>query len=156
MSHHARRKKFVDVSVQGSLVRRIVFHWALFLITTAFVAFLLQVLSNPFRPISEHIQSLSWTHGPLLLVTIFLLPVFVVDTIKLSHRFTGPIFALCRAMREVAEGKKPRKLNFRSDDFWHELAEEYNAMLQKLGADVKGGEEITDELELTAAGNLRD
>ena len=52
---------------------------------------------------------------------VFLLPVFVVDTIKISHRFAGPIFSLRRTMREVAEGKPPRKLKFREGDFWHEL-----------------------------------
>ena len=65
---------------------------------------------------------------------VFLLPVFVVDTIKLSHRFAGPIFSLRRAIREVAQGKTPRKLKFRRRDFWHDLAEDYNAMLTRLGA----------------------
>jgi nitrogen fixation/metabolism regulation signal transduction histidine kinase len=126
-----------------------------FLILTAFVSFLLQVLSNPFRPLSDHMQNLSWTHGPLLMVMVFLLPVFVVDTIKLSHRFAGPIFALRRAMREVAQGQPPRQVRFRSSDFWHELAEDYNAMLKQLGAKVDGTEAITDEEELVAAGDER-
>ena len=108
MSRPTRRKKFIDAPVQGSLVRRLVLHWMLFLIITALAGFLLQVLSNPFRSVSLHFQDISYTHGPLLLVMFFLLPVFIVDTIKLSHRFTGPIFALRRAMREVAEGKPAR------------------------------------------------
>jgi nitrogen fixation/metabolism regulation signal transduction histidine kinase len=63
---------------------------------------------------------------------VFLLPVFVVDTIKISHRFAGPVYSLRRALREIAEGKPPRKLKFRRHDFWHELADDYNAMLLRL------------------------
>jgi nitrogen fixation/metabolism regulation signal transduction histidine kinase len=152
MSRPVRRKKFIDAPVQGSLVRRLVFHWMLFLIVTALASFVLQVLSDPFKPLSFHIQNLSYTHGPLLFVMIFMLPVFVIDTIKLSHRFTGPIFALRRAMREVAEGQPPRQLRFRNDDFWHEVADQYNAMLAKLGAKVNQREAISDEAELVSVG----
>ena len=62
----------------------------------------------------------------------FLLPVFVVDSIKLSHRFAGPIYSLRRAIRDIAQGKPARKLKFRRHDFWHEIAEDYNAMLLRL------------------------
>jgi hypothetical protein len=151
MARPPRRKKFIDPRVQGSLVRRLVFHWLVFTIVTALAAFVLLVLSNPFQPLSTHIENLTWTHGPLLLVMFFMIPVFVVDTIKLSHRFTGPIFALRRAMREVTEGKPPRKLKFRSNDFWQELAEEYNAMLAKLEAKADEREPITDDDELVGA-----
>jgi hypothetical protein len=132
MSRPQRRKKFVDANVQGALARRIIFHWFMFLAVASITALLLQVLSDPFRPMSDHVRELWWTQGPFLLVTVFLLPVFVVDTIKLSHRFAGPIFSLHRAMREIAEGKPPRQLKFRENDFWHNLAKDYNAMVVRL------------------------
>jgi hypothetical protein len=134
MSRPQRRKVFVDANVQGALARRIILHWVCFLIVASLTAFLLQVLANPFRPLAEHARDLWWTHGPFLVVMIFLMPAFVVDTIKVSHRFAGPIFSLRRALREIAEGNPARKLKFRSDDFWHELSDDYNAMLTKVGA----------------------
>lgn len=132
MSDSQRRKKFIDADVQGALVRRIVFHWAVFLTVALVVSFVLQLLSNPFRPLQEHLRGLWMTHGPFLLVVVFLLPVLIVDTIKISHRFAGPIFGLRRAMREVASGKAPRALRFRANDFWHDLADDYNALLRRL------------------------
>jgi len=128
-----RRKEFIDSRVQGALARRIIFHWFVFLAVASLAAFMLQVLSDPFRPASEHMRELWFTHGPFFVVMFFLLPVFIVDTIKISHRFAGPVFALRRAIREVVQGKPPRKLNFRRYDFWHELAADYNAMLLHLG-----------------------
>jgi hypothetical protein len=132
MARPRRTKRFIDANVQGALARRIIVHWLVFLMVAALVAFVLQVLSNPFRPLLSHARDLWWTHGPFLLVLVFLMPVFVVDTIKLSHRFAGPVFALRRALREIVQGKPPRKLKFRKRDFWHDLAEDYNAMLLRL------------------------
>src|SRR5437868_5574884 len=134
MSYARRTKHFIDSNVQGALARRIIFHWLVFLLVAAFVSFVIQVLANPFRPIAAHLQDLWVTQGPFLLVMVFLLPVFVVDTIKISHRFAGPIFGLRRAIQEVAQGKRARMLKFRDRDFWHGLANDYNAMLAKLGA----------------------
>lgn len=132
MGHPQRKKHFIDASVQGSLVRRVISHWLVFLMVAFVVSFILQVLSDPFRPLSMHFQNLWWTHGPFLLVVLFLLPAYVVDTIKLSHRFAGPIFRLRRAIREVASGEAPQRIKFRKNDFWMDLADDYNAMLARL------------------------
>jgi nitrogen fixation/metabolism regulation signal transduction histidine kinase len=140
-----RTKRFIDSNVQGALTRRIIFHWLVFMVVTSAVAFVLQVLADPFRGLTSHFKDLWWTQGPFLLVMLFLLPVFVMDAIKLSHRFTGPVFSLRRAMRAVAAGEKPRKLKFRQDDFWQDLAEDYNGLLSKLGA-------VSDEPSETADG----
>jgi hypothetical protein len=131
MNQSRRKKHFIDGYVQGALARRIILHWLVFLGVGSVVAFLLQVLSNPFQPLMDHLRDTWWTHGPFLLVMAFLMPVFVVDSIKLSHRFAGPVYALRRALREIAQGEKPRRLKFRKRDFWHGLADEYNAVLAR-------------------------
>jgi methyl-accepting chemotaxis protein len=148
MAQPRRKKHFIDSNVQGALSRRLIIHWLVFMSVSAFVAFILQVLTNPFRPLAAHVQDLWWAQGPILLVMLFLLPVFVMDTIKLSHRFAGPVYSLRRAVREVAEGKKPRRLKFRRRDFWKDLAEDYNAMLERLGAFEEGDEETSDDGKL--------
>jgi hypothetical protein len=132
MAKPRRKRNYIDSCVQGSLSRRIIGHWLVFLSMAAVVSFVLQVLSNPFQPLAAHVRNLWWTHGPFLLVMVFLLPVFVMDTIKLSNRFAGPVYSLRRAMREVVQGKPPRKLRFRKNDFWHALADDYNALLLRL------------------------
>jgi len=128
-----RRKTFVDSRVQGALARRIILHWACFVSVTSVTAFMLQVLANPFRPLVDHVADLWWTQGPILLVAVVLLPVFVVDTVKISHRFAGPILSLRRAMREIAKGKPSCRLSFRDGDFWKELAEDFNDFVVRAG-----------------------
>ena len=150
MTRHQRTKKFIDSDVQGALARRIISHWIVFVGVASVAAFLLQVLSNPFQPPLQHLHNVWWTHGPFLVVLLFLLPVFVVDTVKLSHRFAGPICNLRRAMREIVQGQPPRKLRFRGDDFWQELATEYNAMLSRLAPGAIEADTTAEEEELAA------
>ena len=151
MTRPQRRKQFIDGHVQGALARRILFQWGVFLAVSFVVSFMLQVLSNPFRPMSGHLQNLWWTHGPFLLVVIFLLPVFIVDTIKISHRFAGPIFNLRRAMRNVGNGESPRPIKFRQNDFWQGLADEYNALLRRFAPSIDQEQAVTEENEPASA-----
>jgi hypothetical protein len=132
MAHPARKKTFVDPKVQGALVRRLVLHWFAFIAVAALVAFCLQVLSNPFKPIRAHAQDVWLTHGPFLLVMAFMLPVFIVDTIKLSHRFAGPIYRLRQTIRSLAKGGAYTPMKFRDVDFWQGLAEDFNEMITRL------------------------
>jgi hypothetical protein len=148
MAYPRRTKKFIDANVQGSLARRIIFHWLLFLLVASLAAFILQVLSNPFRPLPDHMNDIWWTHGPFFLVMAFLLPVFILDSIKLSHRFAGPIYSLRRAIRDIAQGKPARRLKFRRHDFWHDVAEDYNAMLRRLELLSDDAEQPTEKKSL--------
>jgi hypothetical protein len=134
MAHPGRKKTFVDPKVQGALVRRLVLHWAAFIAVSGLVAFCLQVLSNPFTSIREHAQNVWWTHGPFLLVMVFMLPVFIVDTIKLSHRFAGPIYRMRQTIRSLAKGGAYTPMKFRDFDFWQGLAEDFNQMIERLSS----------------------
>ena len=153
-SHPIRKKTFVDAKVQGALVRRLVLHWVAFIAVASLVAFCLQVLGNPFQPLQEHVEQMWWTHGPFLLVMFFMLPVFIVDTIKLSHRFAGPIYRLRLSIRALAEGERFQPLRFRDFDFWQGLADDFNKMVERLsGTKIEAGAdvELDDKSEPTLA-----
>ena len=124
-----------------------------FVTVAAFVAFALQVLSNPFRSLEEHAQQVWWTHGPFLLVLFFMLPVFIVDTLKLSHRFAGPIYRLRQTIRSLAKGGKFTPMKFRDFDFWQGLADDFNQMVERLsgGKYVATADDEVEESEAEAA-----
>ena len=146
MSKVNRKKTYVDPKVQGALVRRLVIHWVAYVSVAAAVAFCLQVLSNPVQPLGEHIQKAWWTHGLFLLVLVFLLPVFVLDSIKLSNRFAGPIYRLRRTIHNIAQGDPPPRLKFRDFDFWQGMAQDFNLMIDRLsGRDNQHEEEDSAE-----------
>ncbi len=151
MSVPERKKTFVDPQVQGALVRRLILHWVGFFVTASIVTFSLQVLSNPLLPLSVHVEELWWTQGPFLVVMVFLLPMFVLDTIKLSHRFAGPIYRLRQTISKIAEGGAPPKLKFRDFDFWQGLAEDFNKMIDRLATHpTPAVDETEEEAELVS------
>jgi len=146
MSKVNRKKSYVDPQVQGALVRRLVIHWVSYVSVAAAVAFCLQVLSNPHLPLGEQVQQAWWSHGLFLLVLVFLLPVFVLDSIKLSHRFVGPIYRLRETIRNIAQGDSPPRLKFRDFDFWQGMAQDFNLMVDRLsGRDIQLEEEDSAE-----------
>ncbi|MDZ4657963.1 MAG: hypothetical protein SH868_10345 [Bythopirellula sp.] len=145
MSVPERKKTYVDQQVQGALVRRLILHWLGFFVTASIVTFVLQVLSNPLIPLSAHVEELWWTQGPFLVVMVFLLPMFVVDTVKFSHRFAGPIYRLRQTIRKIADGGAPPKLKFRDFDFWQGLAEDFNKMIDRLATHPTPAVEESEE-----------
>ena len=149
MSKPLRKKTFIDSKVQGALVRRLMLHWLVFFAASSAIAFCLQVLSNPFLSIGNHAQNLWWTHGPFLMVMVFLLPVFVIDTIRISHRFAGPIHRLRNTIRGIANGEPTPALKFRDFDFWQGLADDFNRMVARLSKrdEPMTSVEEVDELE---------
>ncbi|MCA9184800.1 MAG: hypothetical protein R3E01_03615 [Pirellulaceae bacterium] len=155
MTNDQRRKKYIDQQVQGSLARRLVAHWVIFLAVSAIVAFAMQVLMDPFQPLSTHFGLLRQNQGPFLLVALLMIPVFVNDSIKLSHRFVGPVSRLRRKIIAIGNGDRVDPLKLRPGDFWHELANEFNIMLSRIerptgGRTAEHREE--DERELEKAG----
>ena len=142
MSQQERKRTYIDPHVQGVLARRLIFHWAAFVVLAVLIAFCMQILGNPLRTIREHAQQIWWVHGPFFLVLLALLPVFVRDSIKLSHRFAGPIYRLRTTIRTIAEGNPAPRLKFRDDDYWHGLADDFNTMVERLSKGADYDEEL--------------
>lgn len=129
-SHQKRQLNFVDRSVQGALARRVFFHWSMFMGTCVVSVSLMQVLlGDPNQPIASHLQTAGSRYLLFLIVFVSLLPAFVLDTIRLSNRFAGPVSRLRNAMRKVADGGSYEPLKFRGNDFWTELADDYNRFM---------------------------
>jgi hypothetical protein len=92
----------------------------------------LEVLSAPGRPITSHFTALWTRNTPLIAAVLALFPVFAYDSIKLSNRFAGPMLRLRRAMREVVLEERYSRLEFRKDDFWQDVAENFNQIVERL------------------------
>ena len=160
MTHPERKKNYIDPQVQGALARRLVIHWLLFIGVTMGVTFCMQVLGNPMRSLRQQAWQVWAIYGPLFLVLVALLPVFVRDSIKLSNRFAGPIYRLRTTIRGIAEGNPAPRLTFRKGDYWHGLAEDFNIMVERLskGADYldeserETADQEDDVVERTAVG----
>ncbi|MDG2014694.1 MAG: hypothetical protein P8J33_14400 [Pirellulaceae bacterium] len=151
MSMKLRRQHWVDSSVQGNLVRRVLVHWCIFFAGTLVCMSVLQMLlGDPNKAI---VDRLTTSGSSMLLLTVIMLslfPAFALDTVRFSNRFVGPVARLRRVMRELVQGEKPGSLAFRDNDFWSEVAEEFNAvsaLVENQAQEIEDLERQVAELE---------
>ena len=124
----ARKKKFVDWDVQGTLMMRTVFYWVLCVLVTGLVLLAWQIVVGPDGPFWSHFRlDLLWIdYRAALVASLFTLPLILIDARNISHRFTGPNKRFRRAMRELASGETVDLIRFRDNDFWQGMADEFN------------------------------
>ncbi len=136
-----RKRKFVDPEVQGALTRRLLLHWFAFAGVAALITLGMQWMSDPFVPFREVLVGAWWTYSPVFLVLGCMLPLFVVDSIKLSNRFAGPLVRFRKAISDLADGQTPESIEFRNSDFWREMAGDLNRVAARLEAVERDGVE---------------
>ncbi|MFN7875102.1 MAG: hypothetical protein ACK5PB_07295 [Pirellula sp.] len=128
-----RNKLFVDAPVQMMLVTRVLCHWVVFF--TLFFLTLLTIeyfLRDPSVTLVDCMKIVLTKHAIVVVLSLTLLPVFLYDTIKMSHRFAGPIYRFRKSLKTLAEGQVVEEISFRGKDFWSDLSSDFNRVAKKL------------------------
>lgn len=138
MARHKRNKAYVDKAVQYALAKRVVLHWLVFAFAALSITAVLQFLTvNPFQSWSQLVSSVTSQYGLFLLVLFVLVPAFVWDTIKLSNRFAGPMLRFRGAVSDLAEGRPTKPIEFRTNDFWGDLATDLNRVIRRMEEETR-------------------
>lgn len=135
-----RQKLFVDAAVQGALIGRVIFYWVTCLITITLMLLCWQIATGPARLFYTHMEELWFHNGPALVASFLLLPMVIVDLLRLSNRFVGPLVRLRRGWSSLAQGEPVLPIHFRKGDYWQEFADHFNATsarIQDLEAQVR-------------------
>ena len=123
-----RARKYVDRNVQGGLLTRMAIHWGVFFFTSACAYTVVQAIVSPNgTSFLQRVQNSITEFSLLGLLMLTLMPAFLLDVVRFSNRFAGPIVRLRRFLRELGENGEVPPLKFRDDDFWAEIAKEFNA-----------------------------
>lgn len=153
-----RSRLFVDRRLQGDIVKRILLHWLTFIAAGTALSMTLRFLTHPTEPLGRQIGEMLGEFGPYLAVLLALLPVFVLDTIKLTNRFAGPYVRFRQHVRALVERRSPGPLKFRDGDFWCETEEDLNKLfseIQDICRDVREAAPGERVASAVAAGSLR-
>ncbi len=119
----------VEKKVQGALGLRIVAHWFIFLAMSILVTCTLRTFGSIEHPsVWNAVRSALLEQTGSIVVLLALLPWFVHDALKLSNRFAGPMVRLRKSIRQLTNGEELPPVKFREDDFWQDLAEEFNLL----------------------------
>ncbi len=127
-----RKRIFVDPELQSQLVLRVVIYWTMCVATVVLMAICWRTISGPARPFYRHLDEL-WFHlGPAVLASFILLPIVIIDVIRVSNRFVGPLLRLRQSVRSLAAGRHVEPITFRQGDFWRGFADEFNALVTRV------------------------
>ena len=131
MAHGKRRQIFVDPKVQGALVLRVVTYWGFCILALTLMLLCWRTFTIPGRSFAFHLDWLWFHYCPAVIASLLLIPILVLDSVRMSNRFAGPMVRLRRSMRRLAEGEDVQPINFRGNDFWSEFAGDFNRMLAR-------------------------
>ena len=142
-----RAGKVANRRVQYALVGRVLTHWIFFTVATCIFLLISYALfgREPGQSLGQFFSGYAKEVLPLLVVSVFLLPIFLVDINKVSHRFAGPMVRFRRGLKEVAQGDQVQEMSFRPGDFWQDMATDFNKAIAQI--DGQSNDDTTNDKE---------
>ncbi|MDG2383614.1 MAG: hypothetical protein P8N76_18220 [Pirellulaceae bacterium] len=136
MKRHSRRQIMIDQSVQGALTARVAVYWALSMCFTLLFASSWAV----WQPAAAHTTILGMPVSTLVGIggSLIVLPIAIVDMIRISNRFVGPVHSLRNQMKRLLLGDRVERLQLREKDFWHDLIRQFNRLQPTIQSSVEG------------------
>lgn len=147
MSTTRRRSILIDQQVQGALIRRVIMYWFYCLLSVTLMVFCWSVFHGPRRPLGLIVADLLDNFAPALIASLILLPIVMVDIVRFSNTFVGPIYRLKSGMHHLAGGESVQPLSFRDGDYWPELAVSFNRLLVNIQPTPDGAVPNASETE---------
>jgi hypothetical protein len=133
MRSNQRKREFIDSRVQGALVLQVLRQWVLFFLATFVLLLGIEYMfGEPGWSIRDHISALWERCGLVYLAILVMLPAFLRDTVKLSHRFVGPVVRVRNELIRLADGQQVKPVQLRKRDYWHDLADAMNRVLERI------------------------
>lgn len=148
MPRKPRQQFFVNSAVQGSLLCRVAMYWVYCLVAVALSSAVWLVLFNRPASSGELLGQMLGQVVPVLFGTLLVLPIVLLDLVRYSNRFVGPLFRLTRAMDRLADGERVHNIEFRQGDFWFHIAQTFNRLNERtirLEQQLKAAETRVDE-----------
>ena len=142
-----RTKSLVDPEVQGGILRKIAIHWVLFFICNAVALVIwIRLFEQPDASWGQTFSDTIRRFLPFFIITACLIPAFILDTLKLTNRFAGPIMRLRGALADANAGRTVKPLHFRGSDFWQSIATDFNSVMAKSNVEIE--DESTSEQDV--------
>jgi hypothetical protein len=143
MTFKKRVRLWVDPSVQGALVVRVLVYWLACMVLVTLPLALIQAAVRPEQYLHQHYIRLLAEHWPVLAALTVIAPFFIYDTIRFSHQFTGPVYRLRRELERYELGENIFPIEVRKGDFWQDLIDRINSVVER----AETAEEKLAELE---------
>lgn len=132
-----RKKQYVNARVQGRIIGRMAAYWILYHFVLWHGLFVYRYAQHrlssagggtamPFREMYGEF----WTdYSPLLFCAALILPLFMIDFVRMTHRIVGPLVRVRHALHQLMDGQRVNSVEFRKGDLLTEFESEFNEFL---------------------------
>lgn len=141
-SANRRKTKLVNWNAQSAFTFRLMVHSLLVMWVVGMTFVVMQFLFGPMDDPQAWKQFMRVSLLSLGLATLAIVPVLTWDAFTFSHRFAGPVVRLTNALKLVQRGEVVPRIQLRKKDFWLEVADEFNQMLDRIEADEPAAREV--------------
>lgn len=148
-----RNQVFVSWAIQGRMLVRLVGFWALYHFVLAGSMFLYhyaryfgeQLAGGEPRTFLDLFAEFTQTNYSLVVCALAVLPLFLWDAVKTTHRVAGPLVRFQNSLRALARGERVEPIKLRKGDMPIELQDAFNEYLASL--EVADDWERSDDAE---------
>lgn len=152
MSKLQRRRILVDRPLQTAVILRTTLYWALGTFAQVAMVLYFALITASRQDFVEWSPQLWWQLQISLMASAVLLPIILLDVVRLSHRWVGPIVRLRNSLKSLGRGEPITEIRFRDGDFWQDLAGDLNAVsteITRLKANSNNEPSLADDAQLT-------
>jgi signal transduction histidine kinase len=152
MTQNRRQRLLVDRKVQGMLLTRVTTYWLTAVVAIGLMVGLHVVMESAHASVNVIANRALLHFGPALLAAVLLLPIMLLDCLRATSKFAGPVHRLRQEMENLADGKPAEKLYLRKDDLYADLADQFNRLVDRVqGEKQKGKQEDEETADLYCA-----
>lgn len=132
-----RKKTYVNRRVQGRIIGRVAAYWILYHVVLWHGLFVYRyaqhriavAAGDPAVPFRGLYAQFCAEYTPLLVCALLILPLFLIDFVRMTHRVVGPLVRVRNALQELMAGGRVPKVEFRKGDLISEFESEFNDFL---------------------------
>lgn len=128
-----RKRIFISSRIQGQLVVRLGTYWLLYHFVLWHAMFAYHYVQHRLSAEQGHVsfQELYGTfvlqYYPIIMCAVGMLPIFLIDLVRLSHRIAGPLYRFTQSLQSMTAGEEVRRVRLRKGDLMDELEQSFNA-----------------------------
>jgi hypothetical protein len=128
MRDSRRRQIYCDREVQGALMLRVLLYWLYCQLATTLLVVCWSVVTGPPRRFVTVIGDVQENYWPAFLASLLVMPIVIIDVVRMSNRFVGPVKRLRDGLQALADGREVPTIKFRDNDYWQSLAGLFNTV----------------------------
>lgn len=128
-----RRRKYLVDDVQTALLKHMMLSWLAVFGVIASVLLAVESYKGDFALGFYECLAAMWRHNAALVVALSILaPMMAYDSVRISHRFAGPMVSFRRTLKNLGNGERVDPIRFRENDFWQDIAESFNLVVERI------------------------